>query len=301
MKPITKAARPGTLGVVLLAALAAVAPAAKKRPQTAPAAKTEASPPATTPEIAARVEGLVTELRHPARRPQARAALKEVGPAATPILLRHADDPDYQLRWEIANAQGDLRDPRAIPQLVEYVLADDNPHVRWRSLWALREYPDHEEAVARLFDALEAENPTRRWNGAVGLSMFENPACLPILHEGLAQEDDWRSWEAINALSRVHDDESLARIEAALPGARPRFRREAAVTLGLIEDGEPEKLLLKLLNDEDPQVRWRAAMSLRRLRVPSTLEALKRRRLVESDPFVIEHLAEAISELNRRP
>ena len=39
-----------------------------------------------------------------------------------------------------------IRDERAIPALVDRVLRDVNAHVRWRALWAIREYDSQEQA-----------------------------------------------------------------------------------------------------------------------------------------------------------
>ena len=272
------------------------------QPATAAVAPTPvAAEPRTDPEVAAHVESLIRDLRYPARRAEVRTALKEIGRPATPVLLKHAGDADYQVRWEIANAQGDIHDPRAIPQLVEFVLGDENPHVRWRSIWALREYPDHQLALERLLAAHESEAETTRWNAAVGLSMFDDKSCLPTIHAGLGQPDDWRSWEAVNALSRVHDETSLTHLEPFLSTGSERFRREAAVSMGLIGDSKATALLVRLLNDSDPQVRWRAAMSLGRIGDKKTADALRSRRLVETDDFVIEHLVKAIGRLSKRP
>ena len=69
-------------------------------------------------------------------------ARTEESPAQPPQsledLIKATEDPTWKVRWDAVNALGELQDPRGIPALVQRALHDDNPHPRWRSLWALK-------------------------------------------------------------------------------------------------------------------------------------------------------------------
>ncbi len=61
---------------------------------------------------------------------QVRAALIQIGKAATPAMLEAARSPDAWVRWHALRVLGDLRDPRALPVLVQ-ALADNDYAVAW--------------------------------------------------------------------------------------------------------------------------------------------------------------------------
>jgi hypothetical protein len=173
-------------------------------------------------------------------------------------------DPDFMIRWELANLQGDVRDERALPALGENVLRDVDPHVRWRSLWAIGEYPV--ELRGGLMDtfraALRDAEPSTRWNAAIALSNFELPDGLSVLHEGFPTSVGFRRWEAINAFGRIHDERTVPLLASVLRDGEVRHRSEAALSLGRIGTPPAVGALLGALGDASPDVRWRACMAL---------------------------------------
>src|SRR5687768_1286033 len=70
-------------------------------------------------------------------RAQARQQLIALGTAATPVLITQGKHPDFTVRWEVVNILGEISDPAAVAFLSDKVVDDDNPHVRWRAMWAL--------------------------------------------------------------------------------------------------------------------------------------------------------------------
>ena len=84
------------------------------------------------------IESLIEELdsRDAARRLQARDWLIEMGPAATPALIKALSAPSERLRWEAAKALGEIRDPSAAGALVD-AMEDEEAAVRWLAAKAL--------------------------------------------------------------------------------------------------------------------------------------------------------------------
>jgi len=250
-------------------ALIVAAPARPATPQ--PAASVDA-------DLRARVHALVDLLSQPDRRSEARAAIVALGREATPYLLERMRDPVFTIRWEMANVQGDIRDERARPALVDNVVRDSDPHVRWRSIWALNEMPESGDAETTrlLLEELRGADEGDRWNAAVGLSMFGSAAGLDLIHAGLRSEDSWRRWEAINALGRVHDERTPALLAEVLKTGTVKERSEAVLSLGRTERPQALEPLIAALADPAADVRWRAAMSLVGRSDPKLRPALER-------------------------
>ena len=264
-------------------------------------AKPEAAPVATA--ASAPVRSLLAELTagREARR-QARLALIAYGPPFIPELVAEFDSEIFTIRWEIANILGLIGHPDAVPALVERVLVDANPHVRWRSLWALRNIPD--DSIPERFRA-ELENPdaTLRWNAAVGGSLFGVADGLPILQAGTVATQEFRAWEAVNALSRLTDRSSVPVLQAVLAQHRSRLRREAVLSLGQLLD-QPGAIdtVVRALADDDPELRWRAAMVLGRAsgaEATVATVALRERQAIEADDQVQEHLERSLRRLRK--
>jgi HEAT repeat protein len=249
-----------------------------------------------TPALAAKVNALVDRLAGTrAQRDAARRQIVALGRSATPVLVTRTRDKEFNVRWEMANIQGDVHDPRAIPAIVESVLVDDNPHVRWRSLWALKTYQDHKLIVALLLRAMGSNDEDRRWNAAAGLSMFDEPACIPALHAGLSSPDGGRRWEAINSLGRIHDAGSAhALAPTILTSKQERERGEAALSLMKIGGPEAIRLLIQALGDEAPGVRVRVVSSLGSMKATEARPALLALKKTEKDKMVIERLDKAL-------
>lgn len=269
------------IGALLLAAGCATQPAA----------------PVVSP-TALKVEALVARLGSEQTRTQARGELIALGAEAVPALLSHARHPTVMVRWELANVLGPLADARALPVLVSNATSDENPHVRWRSLWALSHF-DVPEVVKALRARLSQDEEQTRWNAAVALSFFAVPDALEILHAGVRSPDPWRRWEAINALGRVHDEQSAEVLAPALQSPAVGDRTEAVLALGLIGDKKSTSLLVSALDDASAEVRWRACMALARIADPSTLPALRALQEKERDPQVREQLQSALKKLEK--
>jgi HEAT repeat protein len=243
------------------------------------------------------VEALIERLKNPDDRTAAREAIVALGAEATPTLLRHARDEDGTVRWEFANIAGTVRDARCVEPLVENVLIDADPHVRWRSLWALSTYQDRARTMELLRHALGERQGVPRWNAIVGLAFFQAPEVVPLVHQGLDDPDSWRRWEAINALRTVHDETSARALEGILTRGKDDERTEAVMALGNIGGPDAYALLVRALGDPQAQVRWRACMALGTIGDRNAREPIEALLLKETDATVIENARQALARL----
>ncbi|MEM7244778.1 MAG: HEAT repeat domain-containing protein [Acidobacteriota bacterium] len=311
------------LRLVALVTLSCLLAACSKEPQ-APADTPDASTPASTtqatnassatpsepgkpkkpevpdnPERVQRVEELVDLLNNRAQRRTAREELQAMGKNCVPYLLQHSEDSRMTTRWEVANITGLLKDERATDVLVDYVVADENPHVRWRSQWAVAQLRNKSEALQQLRAHLGGNDEWRAWNAAVGLATLNDKSGADmILEKGLkittGADADWRRWEAVKSVERLDDPRSAGALAAMIDDPNERVRREVALTLGKVKGAEVKGALLQMLGDDKEQVRWRAVKSLSRHKDADVVSALRELQKTETAEIVIEHLEKAL-------
>ena len=249
----------------------------------------------TDPEITRLLAKLETD--DSASRKQTREEILALGPKVVPHLLERIEDPEFLVRWKVVNLLGYLKDTRAMIPLVDRVVADSNPHVRWRGLWAL--------AVMRQDDAITAELRRRmedealRWHAAVGLSMFGSPEAIPVLLEGISSDDAWIRFEAVNGLGRSFDDQTSTALLTLLEHPGLKTRQETTMSLGKIRDEVAVQGLIKALEDSSASVRWRAAMNLKLAGDQQAVEALTELLETEADEEVLEHARETLQHLRK--
>jgi len=228
-------------------------------------------------------------------RKSARDELIEMGAYAVPNLVSHLEDPDMTIRWEMVNILGYIRDPRSIGPLIERTISDDNPHPRWRAIWALGAADDG-TARDKLWTRLQSGTlgEKQRWNAVVALSNFRDERVLPAILEGLQAPTGWQRWEAVNALGRLRSEGSVAALRPFLQDQDQSVRRETVMVLGKIDGSEAVALLLPVLENPDFEMRWRAAMALKGLSDPRIAPAAEARLRVEKDEQTKKYLQEIV-------
>jgi len=226
-------------------------------------------------------------------------------PATIEELIKATQDPDWSVRWDAVNALGELKDPRGIPALVERALHDDNPHPRWRSLWALSSVDSSGQGAAPLLiPALQDSDLVVARNAAVALAFFGRPEARLELLRGLKYPANFRRWEAVFSLREVGSPEVVAALVPMLnPTNEPAedVRAEVALALGHVGGKEVVPDLLKALQtDPSAGVRMRVALALPQVADVSVIGELEQALAVESDPQVRELLEGAVAELRKR-
>jgi HEAT repeat protein len=240
---------------------------------------------------------------HPNDASMAQAARTAGGPNLA-RLIQDTGNLDWKVRWDAVNELGKLKDRRGVPALVRRALYDDNPHPRWRSLWALKAADAKgSEAVPLLRTALEDPDPVVVRNAAIALAFFGQPEARDELLKGLADDDSYRRWEAIFSLRRIGNREVAQALIPLLQGdtePEEKIRREVVLALGYMGSREVVSPLLDALReDKSPQVRWRAAMTLSKVGDSSVIPNLKRAMSMEKDSLVREHIEKALTKIRR--
>ena len=229
------------------------------------------------------------------------AAQDDVAELSIDALIAQTRAPAWKDRWDAVNELGYRKDMRTIPALAERALFDDNPHPRWRSLWALASVERSGATVKPLLLAgLDDPGPIVVRNAAVALSFLGFEEARPELLNGLSDPDNYRRWEAVFSIKKVPSPEVAAALIPLLdPSHEPadNVRSEAALSLGRIgSDLSVQPLLTTLETDPVPGVRRRAAMALSRLGQVDQFERLLQS---ESDEQVRKVLQDAVDKLKK--
>ena len=225
--------------------------------------------------------------------------LTDHGAVAVPHLIARARDPRLAMRWEVVNLLGQLKAPEGVETLIERIAEDVDPHVRWRSMWAIKRIPD--VTVPDRLAAVCEDAGSRGWNACVGLSLFADSRALSRLRQGLTSPDDWVRWEAVDSLGRVYDEHTSKELAQLLDDPQKRVRQEVVLSLAEIGDDNALSTLLKALEAPSAEVRWRAAMGLARRASSEQLAVLEQKLAKESDANTRKHLEKAVSRLRGPP
>ncbi len=186
-----------------------------------------------------------------------------------PDLIRATRDPIWKKRWDAVNALGILKDPRGMAALTERSLHDDNPHPRWRSLWAMSAVDRKATAaIPTLVEGLQSADPIVVHNAAIALAFFGRPEALDQLLRTLNDPDNFRRWEIVFSFRKLRNAAVVPALVPLLDAANEpstRVRGETALVLSRIGDGDDTvapALMRSLRTDVSHKVRWRAALAL---------------------------------------
>jgi HEAT repeat protein len=179
--------------------------------------------------------------------------------------------------------------PELIPAFLTLLEKDSSPEVRAAAAAAMGMYVfmgEIEEISSRTLRRIEAsllrvttgsdEKLVRR-RALESLGYSSRDEVPPLIEKAYALKDvDWQI-TALFAMGRSADVRWKAQVLACLDDTRPGVRAEAAGAAGELELQEAKKPLLKMLRDEDDEVRSAAIWSLSQIggeRVADALEAL---------------------------
>ena len=129
---------------------------------------------------------------------QARKQLPEI------LLIFHqTKESDPEIRRYLALTLGRLRDPRAVPALIESANDSDSQTVIW-SLWALGSIGD-KQATPTLMQKMESTDTGVRVMSAYALGALQDKRAVPVLQGHLDDSSTEVSWNAAIALARLGD------------------------------------------------------------------------------------------------
>ncbi|MBM3945145.1 MAG: hypothetical protein FJ317_06610 [SAR202 cluster bacterium] len=220
-------------------------------------------------------------------------------------LIAATRSPDWKTRWDAVNEMGVRQEARGIPALTERALYDDNPHPRWRSLWAISAIDRKAvQSSVAFVAALDDPDPIIVHNAAVALAFFGRAEALPQLLLDLQDSDSYRRWEAVFSLKEVGDSQAAEALRPYLlesnePAAD--VRAQTALTLGSIGDSSfVEDLLTTLQEDSAATVRMRAALALGQIKDPTAIPGLEQALASETNSLVIDFIENAIETLQKQ-
>lgn len=129
---------------------------------------------------------------------QARKQLPEIL-----LIFNETKQNDPEIRRYLALTLGRLRDPRAVPALLESANDSDSQTVIW-SLWALGAIGD-QRATPLLLEKLESSDQGIRVMATYALGVMNDPKAIPALQGHLEDASAEVTWNAAIALARLGD------------------------------------------------------------------------------------------------
>lgn len=173
-------------------------------------------------------------------------------------------------------------------------------------------YPDVQEAaleacmsltdpqmLGRFVEMTKDEQPFRRQMAYYALRAYSPAQVVPVLAEGLKDEEaEVRriAVESFGSYECSYSPERLRLLSACLYDPDKSVRLAVIEVLGLCNDEDSEKYLVRGLYDEDPWIRARCAESLGRKRNEERAPELARL-LQDEEPLVVIKAIEALVEL----
>jgi HEAT repeat protein len=194
--------------------------------------------------------------------------------------------------------------PELIPTFLSMMLKDSSPEVRAAAAAAMGSFVymgEIEEISSRMLRRIEdcllqvttssdAKIVRRRALEALGFSSRDEVP--PLIEKAYAMKDtDWQI-TALFAMGRSADARWKSQVLARLDDALQGLRAEAAGAAGELELREATKPLLKLLRDDDDDVRAAAIWSLSQIggeRIADALEALLEKTEDENEVELLEN------------
>ncbi len=189
------------------------------------------------------------------------------------LIYKETKSTDPEIRRYLALAFGRLRDPRAVPALIESANDNDSQTVIW-SLWAL---------------------------GAIG-----DRQATPIVLEKLESSDQGIRVMAAYALGVMNDHGAIPALQAHLDDASPEVAWNAAIALARLGDPSGAPLLLKMLDRNylssfpnlneasKKELMINAIKAAARLREPQLMEQINQLSTTDPDPGIRNEAIQAL-------
>ncbi|HEV3027023.1 MAG TPA: HEAT repeat domain-containing protein, partial [Planctomycetota bacterium] len=249
-----------------------------------------------------RVEEILGRLRiaNPDQKDDLVAELARLGPGAAPYLASQLGSVDDESCQRLSLALIKLKEPSALPYLVE-ALEDDRPYVRIHALLVIGETgtPEFASPVrARLSDRQDAV----RASAIAALDRLGDANSLPEILDCLDSQDGAVRVAAINAaLDLGRKSGKLERtaegLRKALDNASGKGTLDFISAIGRTGRQEQWTYIAPFLRDADPKTRATAAAALAGLAAPASEELVLTRLAQEDDKRTRVQLAAAVREL----
>jgi HEAT repeat protein len=262
-------------------------------------------------------------------REEALQALAGAGPRVVDVLLEQLGAEDLETRRAAVVALARIRDPRAVPALID-ALGDaevlplvtralgglGDPRA-FEPLWDLLRHETgiarraamsslvslrHPASESRVLSWLEDPDPRRREAAVTLVPHLARRAGLEALRRGCVDAVESVRRAAVAAIAVLDDDRALPLLLDASRDGAPAVRAAAARALADVRAPSPriELALLESLGDADAWVRYFAARALGQRRAVSAVAALARLTRTDNAPHVSIAAAEALAVIGGR-
>jgi HEAT repeat protein len=232
------------------------------------------------------------------------SALCDIGPAATPRLLKELDQQPAELvTTRIVETLGHVRDPRAMSPLLR-LLSDPALPVQQSVAQALLRY-GAESIPGLIYQALQGENELVATSAEQILSELGEDAVDPVI-EALIPTVPGRTRLLVNVLARIHDPHALPTLIALLETSVSESPVDAPLVLALIEalgqfqDERAVSPLMEMLASTQPLFYEGAINALSRLELvacDSLIAALD----VEQDTAIVQRVERTLLGMQQFP
>lgn len=209
--------------------------------------------------------------------------------AVDPLVYALNNDEDWGVRDQSVGSLGLIGDPRAIEPLI-MALQDESETVRSSSALSLGRHFRDSRAVEPLIRALqEDDSPAVRWNAVDSLGMLEDKRAVEPLIQALNDDEESQVRVfAADALGKLRDVRAVQPLIDALGEDEDSVvRSNAARSLGLLGDARAVEPLILVLDEGDSFIRMAAAHSLGLLGDSRAIEPLKKALEDEDDEVKI--------------
>ena len=202
------------------------------------------------------IPSLIRHLNHadPSVRWHAADALGTCGGTAVPLLLEALHSRLVPVRLGALEAQGAIRDFRAVSPVIYIINHDTLLEVQWAAVLALGEIgsPD---AIPLLVPLLRDTNRYLRYGAAIALGRLgwqpQNEADTVYL---LIARQDWESVRHLGAAATPY-------LSIIFRDNDPATREGIVTVLGQMGDLQAQALCQTALKDKSPYVRWKAVLA----------------------------------------
>jgi HEAT repeat protein len=190
------------------------------------------------------------------------------------MIYHQSKNNDPEIRRYLALALGRLKDPRAVPALIESTHDQDSQTVIW-SIWALGSIGD-KTATPTLLENLDNQDSGIRTMSAYALGVLDDPKSIPALQGHLDDSSPEVSWNAAIALARMNDasgaDLLLKMMDRNYLNNMPKMSAEnkkelmtnAIKASAKLKDPKLQEQIKKIsTSDPDPSVRNEALQALK--------------------------------------
>jgi HEAT repeat protein len=181
-------------------------------------------------------------------------------------LIRLLNDLDADIRFEAAEALGEIGDPSAVEPLAGLLNGEELSGVRWKAAEALGK--TGKPAVEPLIAALRHTDDDVRWKAAIALGEIGDPRAIDPLVHLLSDEDRFVKSRAALALGMIGKP-AVEPLICALEKGDGNMRWGAAIALGKVQDPDSIEPLIHALADKYENVRAEAAASLAAIGTPA--------------------------------